>query len=530
MDLLVASTDRPKARPYDSLSSLSYSANSHVVKLVNRNIVANLFGQAGVAVLGIMSTPLFFQFFGVERYGVILFFTTLLTLITFIDLGLGSSFIWRISARNADLQSKEQTSRMLSWAMLYYIAASILCGGLLIVGSEWIVTDWLTLPPEIQADANLGLKIWGLAVMFRWPITLLSGVLNGLERQAVLNQIVLVGTFARIALSIGVAKWIGPQIHLYSIIFLLCSILEFLCILYTVSRSTDLRLAFLPPDRGALRELALFSGGIALTSLAAWFIKTMDMFIVGSSLPIAEFSVYQTTFSLLTGFTLIAAAIMRAFYPRMAADSSNRQRVEEAFYRSTNLIVLTVVPAASIFVLNAELFLAYWVRSTDIASQSSNLMLFKITTVAMAINAIMQGPQILAWASGNSRLTASSNFIAVIIFVPALFWLIGEFGVVGGGVAWLLYNTMYFAIFPLYAYKHAIGPGLSKWYFHLFKPILMCFIINFILYLFVFEKDKNFNFVISVLGYISFYVVLFFLNKRRIFYALLFQPPSGPKC
>jgi O-antigen/teichoic acid export membrane protein len=486
------------------------------MKLVNRNIIANLVGQVGTAALGILATPLFFEFFGPDRYGVILFFTTLLTLIAFIDIGLGSAFVWRISAKHADSRSREQTSRLLSWAMLYYVASSITLGGLMIVGSEWIVTEWLTIPSKIHHDAILGLKIWGVAVMFRWPITLLSGVLNGLERQTALNQITLAGTFVRIALAIGVAKWIGSHIYLYSMTFLVVSVLEFLSIIYAITRESPLRITFLFPNKRALRELALFSGGIALTSLAAWFIKTIDMFIIGGRVPIAEFSVYQTTFSLLTGFTLIAAAVMRAFYPRMSAESQQPEKVAAAFYRATGLIALTVVPAACVFVLNAELILTYWIRSEEIASRPNNILLFQITTIAMAINAIMQGPQILAWSSGNSRLTANSNLIAVIFFVPSLFFLINNFGIVGGGIAWLAYNILYYSIFPTYVFKNSIGRGIIKWYIYVIGASLFTIFIIVSLHYIIFSEQKWINFLTSVLGVLLSYIIVYFLYKHRL--------------
>lgn len=483
------------------------------MQLVNRNIIANLIGQVGTAILGIIATPFFFEFFGTDRYGVILFFTTLLTLITFIDVGLGSSFVWRISSKQTDQQSREQTSRLLSWALLYYVVASMCLGGVMIAASEWIVTEWLTLPAEIQKDANLALKIWGIAVIFRWPITLLSGVLNGLERQTILNKITLTGTFIRIAVSIGVAKWIGPYIYMYSITFLAVSILEFLLIVLAVSYKSPLRIAFYRPDKIALRELVLFSAGIAVTSLAAWFIKTIDMFIIGSQVPIAEFSVYQTTFALLTGFTLIAAAIMRAFYPRMSADLKQPRMVADAIYRSTSLIALAVVPAACIFVLNAELILTYWIRSTEIGSKPSNILLFKFTTIAMTVNAIMQGPQILAWSSGNSRLTANSNFVAAILFVPALIFLIEKYGTVGGGIAWLLYNTLYLIIFPRLAFKRSIGHGVMKWYIKILKITTICLLFicgsNYIFH----NEDIIFNFFISILATIIFYAYIYITYK-----------------
>jgi len=64
------------------------------------NLLAGLTNSAWTALIGVLATPFYLHYLGIESYGLIGFFTTLLTLLQLLDLGL-SPTMNREAARHA---------------------------------------------------------------------------------------------------------------------------------------------------------------------------------------------------------------------------------------------------------------------------------------------------------------------------------------------------------------------------------------------------------------------------------------------
>jgi len=435
------------------------------------NVIANLAGQGGGAAVTLFFTPFLFGLFGADRVGVLLFFATVATLAAFVDLGLATTVNRKIAEARGRGGDPNSTQEFVWSAGAYYLASSIVIGVAIVVFAESLCRSWPDIPPDIQAESTIAMRIWGGGLLFRLPITFLCGILNGYERQVVSNLTTFTFSVGRNLCAISVASLAGPSLIGYALVYGFWTLLEFALISAIVFRSLPQTVERPRPSLRPLIGEAAFTIGVAVTTICALAIKMTDKIIVSGSLPVGDFALYQSLFLLCSGVTLVSASVMRAFYPEFSRLKDDNPAFSASYHKAAQLISTSTGPIAAFFIINAELLLQVWTQSADLAERGTTL--FRVVVLAVAINSVMQAPQYLAWSTGSSRITAINNVVGMFLIVPLTIVLIKYFGLVGGGLAWLIYNVLYLIFFPS-ALHRGILPGEAKrWYMEdVGKPFL----------------------------------------------------------
>ena len=101
------------------------------MSLLKRNIIANFSGNIWQILMGLMFIPLYIKFMGVESYGLIGFYATLLTIFGLLDMGL-SNTLNREMARLSVLPDKEQEMRnlvrtleVIFWSIAIFVGITV---------------------------------------------------------------------------------------------------------------------------------------------------------------------------------------------------------------------------------------------------------------------------------------------------------------------------------------------------------------------------------------------------------------------
>jgi O-antigen/teichoic acid export membrane protein len=437
-------------------------APATAMRITSKNFLSNVAGQGGGALVNLATVPLFFVQFGAERYGVILFMLSLAGLVALVDLGLATTINRRLAeARGGtvDLASARDLTKTVA-AYYFVVSAGVGLGVSLL--APWLCGRWLTIAPALQPDAVLGVTVWGAVLAVRWPLNLMSGVMSGLERQVPLNLITLGCSVARIGVILLVATLHRNDIALYAVVYGLFSLLEFALL-------GGICLRALPPIERKARlsltsfvEVRAFTAGVAVATLAAAGIKLLDKLIISGTVAVGEYALYQSIFMLASGLTLVSAAAMRAFYPALTRSNSDPTLFAIQYRLATRLIVYSTAPLAGFIVINGGPILGVWTQSPDLAAQG--LPLLRIVIVAMVLNSVMQAPQFLLWSAGLSKLTAINNVVALVLLTPLTFFLIQSYGLMGGVFVWLIFNLVYFVLFPQFLHRYVLQGEKWRWY------------------------------------------------------------------
>ena len=157
------------------------------MSLVRRNIVANVAGRGWTALLSLAVVPVYIHFLGIEAFGLIGFFLSLMAMLSLLDLGLGTA-LNRQFARYSMQSGKAQEMRdLLRTLEIIYWLIGIAIGVAMAALAPVIAAYWLKpqqLPAETVAQA---LAMMGVAFACQWPRALYSGGLMGLQRQVAFN-------------------------------------------------------------------------------------------------------------------------------------------------------------------------------------------------------------------------------------------------------------------------------------------------------------------------------------------------------
>jgi hypothetical protein len=150
------------------------------MSIIKQNIFANFAGNGWTALMSLAFVPLYIKFMGIESYGLVGIFVTLLALFGLLDMGLSTTLnreLARLSAlpdKAQDMRNLVRTLELPYWDMAFVI-------GIAVIGlSKPIAFYWVNVDELSPATVQQALMIMGVVVAFRWPTILYSGGLMGL--------------------------------------------------------------------------------------------------------------------------------------------------------------------------------------------------------------------------------------------------------------------------------------------------------------------------------------------------------------
>lgn len=320
----------------------------------------------------------------------------------------------------------------------------------------------------------------------------------------------LVGTISRISVSLmglSVLFLAFTQI-IGTLTFLLLSLYFFRN--YPVSK----------PSKRMIKDYTLFSYPLMFAVVLAQIVHHLDKFMVGFYTSIEDLGVYVAVAAITKGLMLIQYVFNRVLFPTISEKTSegNLEYVEKIISSGVRYLILLTLPIVIIVSIFSEEIITF-LLGKEFSEGDSLLQLMIINLFLLTISS-PYNTQIIG--SGYSMLAAkigvfifSVNIILNIVMIPENLFnyqLLG-YGAYGAALATLLSTLFLFFIVRFYSYKlfKTSFQGRQAIIF-LSVTILLSFVLNLAKENY---SDINylFPFIISFLGFISFYFMLFILNE-----------------
>ena len=182
---------------------------------IKRNIIANFSGSAWAALMSLAFVPFYIKIMGVEAYGIIGVFASLVGMLAILDMGLSQAMnreLARLSSMRGQAQLIADTARTLE--VIYWLIALFVAVVIALL-SDFIAYYWLN-PDQISRESlQQALWIIALVIGLRWPIAIYTGGLNGLQRQVHLNVLLVIFTTLQGAGALAVLWLIEPTIQAF---------------------------------------------------------------------------------------------------------------------------------------------------------------------------------------------------------------------------------------------------------------------------------------------------------------------------
>jgi O-antigen/teichoic acid export membrane protein len=150
-------------------------------------------------------------------------------------------------------------------------------------------------------------------------------------------------------------------------------------------------------------------------------------------------------------------------FPRFSAVLAKDEESAAAtlYHRACRLVAILVAPAAAALILFPRPVLTAWTRSPIVAAEASGAL--SILALAMLLNACMQVPYALLLAAGLTRISLWINGLGVVFLAPLMVIMVRAHGIVGGGIAWAIFNLAYFLIAPAILHRYVLQGHLRRW-------------------------------------------------------------------
>lgn len=432
---------------------------------VKINVIANFSGKAWTSLMSLAFIPLYIKFMGIEAYGLIGIFVSLLALLSVLDMGLSSTLSRELARLSISEQSAQESRDLVRTLEVVYWSVGIIVGLGIIALAPIIAHYWINAQGIPAKAVEHALMIMGLVVAFQWPASLYDGGLMGLQRQVLLNSVRGIMATIQHAGAVLVLWFISPTIVMFFSWQIFISIVQTLLLARSVwiaLPATSEKSTF---QANLLKKNRRFAAGMTSISIMALILTQTDKILLSKLLTLTAFGYYMLAFNLANAVSQLVSPVFLALFPKLSqliAAKGNENLISEYYHKGCQLVSIIVLPVAGILALFPFQVLHLWVRDPAIAQNT--YLLLSLLVVGSTFNSMMILPLSLQLAHGWTRLSFIKNVFAVFIYIPLLLWLVSRYGATGAAIVWIALNAGYFFIEIPIMHRRLLKHDMWPWY------------------------------------------------------------------
>jgi O-antigen/teichoic acid export membrane protein len=432
---------------------------------VRQNILANAIGRVWGSVINFAFVPLYIRFLGIEAYGLVGFFVSLLATLAVLDLGLSTTVTRELARQDVHVPAGRAAARVLLRTLeAIYWGTSVFIGLGIVMLAPWIARNWIH-ASAMPTDAVIAaVRLMGLVALFRWPVPLYTGAFSGLQLQVPLNLIV--GIVATVqGLGSAIVLWrVSPTVPAFLAFQSVSACIQIVLLRVYIWRK--LRMADHTPvfSRADLGRMWRFSAGVSGITMLSVVLTQFDKFLIGKTLPLETLGYYTLATSIAGVLNLGATAMYSALLPAFTAlvRDARTDSLAALYHKGAQMLSLLVIPAGVAVAFFARELLALYVHDTMVVERTFRLLRYLV--IGNIGLSVMLLPLALQFAHGWTSLSLYKNLVAVFLFVPAVVVLVAKHGAVGATIAWVGMTFGYLAIEVPLMHRRLLPGHQGKWY------------------------------------------------------------------
>lgn len=416
------------------MAASATSTNPHLTsgRLLARNTVWNLIGNAAPMLVAVFSIPILIHWLGKDRFGILGLAWALIGYANFFDLGLGRALTQLTAAKLGE--GNEQEVPTLVWTSLLLMLALGALGTVIIAAtSPWLIHHVLKIPQELQAEALHSFYLLGLSVPVVITTAALRGLLEAYQRFALINAL---------RIPIGVFAYAGPMLvlpftkSLFAVVSVLvvgrfAGLIAHLIFCIKVMPSSGKSVLW---DRAVVGPLMRFGSWMTVSNIVGPLMVTFDRFVIGSLLSVAAVAFYTTPSELVSRLWLVPSSLLGVMFPAFSTSFvQDRNRTAMLYARSVKYLLLSMFPVILLIIAFAPEALKIWLGS-EFAAHSFRVLQW--LALGAFINCLSSAPFAVVQGVGRPDLTAKLHLIELPLYFMGLFWLTKVYGIEGAAIAW----------------------------------------------------------------------------------------------
>jgi O-antigen/teichoic acid export membrane protein len=432
---------------------------------LKRNVVANLAGRAWSGVLSIVAVPIFYRLLGAEAYGLVGLFASLQVIFTFLDFGL-SSTVNREIARNITMGRSPSVNRnLLRTFEAIYWPVGFAIGVLILAGAGWISTNLVNVQRLSLTEVQLAIAITAGTIAVRWPVSLYTGVLQGLQKQVLQNVVFIGAGTLRTLGALAVVAWFSQTITAFLLAQAAASVVEvsiyFLLSWGSLNRGSSDPVCFRADLLRGVWRFALSFNAVGVLGVA---VSNVDRIVIGKYLPLPQLGYYAIASTAAGIMPLISYAVMTAIFPRFSAHAAagDRDSLSRNYHRSVQAIAFPAVAISMAVVFFSRDILLLWTRSEQVAREA--WVVLALLSAANLFAALLNPSFTVLMAFGYTKVPLLMNTVNALFWIPAMFLLVPNLGIEAAAAIWLTQNIVVLFVYSNCANKVVLHEK-PRWFF-----------------------------------------------------------------
>ena len=437
------------------------------VRLV-RNSLANIASKVWGIIALYVFVPIWIKFLGVEGYGIISFYTILMTIIHFADMGLSATLTREFARESTDL---EYRGKLLRTFELVYFAIALLVFVVLFFGSGFIVDAFLKSDTVPRETLIRHMRLMAGIVSVNFIFLLYIGGLAGLQKQVLSNTLTISYSFSRSVLVL-IPLALVPKVGTFLIWQLFSLVVIFFItrhLLWKAVRTEGTQYGFHPE---LFRTLWKFSLGMMLMSLISALNTQLDKLITGHLLDLRSLGYYSLAATVGQAVYYIVGPIGQAFYPELTRMISvgEREQSRKQFLLYSYIVAVIAGAIGLNLIFYMPEFLSIWTGKSEAVPMIIVPATFLV--VAYIFVSFQTPPYFLALAEGNIKINTLLCLIQGLIIIPGVWILTRDMGLRGTAIPYCVVNIAATFVLAILVFRKFM-PGVTwAWFMRTFLPLL----------------------------------------------------------
>ncbi len=432
---------------------------------VKINVIANFAGRIWTSIMSLVFVPIYIKFMGIEAYGLIGIFASLMALLSVLDMGLSATLSRELARLSVSEKSAQESRDLVRTLEVVYWSIGIIIGLGIISLAPVIAHHWINAQGIPAKTVERALLIMGLVVALQWPTSLYDGGLIGLQRQVLLNSIRSIMATIQHGGAVLILWFVSPTIISYFTWQIFISIVQTFFLAYSVWEALPTTRRKSIFQKYLLIKNWRFAAGMTSIAIMATILTQADKIILSRLLTLALFGYYVLAFNLANAVGLLVTPVFSALFPKLSqliTAKGNENLVSEYYHKGCQLVSIIALPVGGVLALFSLQVLQLWVRDPVIAQNT--YILLSLLVIGSTLNALMTLPLTLQLAYGWTKLSFVKNVIAVIALIPLLIWFAIRYGAIGAAIIWITLNTGYFLVEIPIMHMRILKDDMWPWY------------------------------------------------------------------
>ena len=479
------------------------------MSVIKQNIIANLGGKAWQVLMSLAFVPLYIKFMGIESYGLVGIFASLLALFGVLDMGLSTTLNRELASlsllRDKALEMRDlvRTLEIIYWGMALLI-------GIAVFGLSWpIAHHWVCANDLSPSEVQQALMIMGGVVAFQWPLSFYSGGLMGMQKQVLLNLISISAATFRGFGAVLILWKVSPTIQAFFAWQVFVSMLNTFTVAgflwYSLPKSVH-RSHF---QKESLFRIWRFASGMTAISVTAIVLTQADKIILSKILTLEMFGYYTLATVVASTLQYFVGPVFTALFPRFSQLVSlhDQDALKELYHKGSQLVSVMILPFAIVVSFFSSEIMFLWTGNLLTVANTHGII--SLLIIGTAFNGLMNLPYALQLAHAWTKLTLYTNIVASIVLVPMVYLLGSYYGALGAAAVWVILNIGYVLICIPIMHSRLLQGEKWKWYVNdVGIPMLTAIIIALIWRVCVPDELARFGAFICLVGVTSTTLIL----------------------